>query len=54
MKRRISLYSSKSSTYIYANFLKQYKRALNHYSIGEMLNSRQVLLVLAYLGFVDE
>lgn len=53
MKRRISLYNPKSSTYIYTNFLKQYKRALNHYSIGEMLNSKQLLAVLAYLGFVD-
>lgn len=54
MKRRISLYNPKSGAYVFTSFLKQYKKSLNHLSIGEMLNSKQLLSVLSYMGFIDE
>jgi hypothetical protein len=53
MKRKISLYTKKSSDYIFTNFLKQYKKSLHHYNIGEMLNSKQILSVLSFMGFID-
>lgn len=54
MKRKISLCNPKSGTYIFSNFLKQYKKSLHSLSIGEMLNSKQLLSVLSYMGFTDE
>lgn len=54
MKRKISISTTKSANYLFNNFFKQFKKALDHYSVGEMLNSKQVLSVICYMGFVDE
>lgn len=53
MRRKISIHNTKSVAYIYSNFMKQYKKALQHYSIGEILNWRNVMQTLGFMGFIE-
>lgn len=55
-RRKISitnLKTKKTATYVYSNFVKQYHRALEHEKVGEMITWKQMLGVLAFMGFVD-
>ena len=54
MKKRISISHAQSTNHLFNRFLKQYRFALEALSIGEMLTSKQILTVLAYLQFIDE
>lgn len=54
MKKRISISHSQSVNHLFNRFLKQYRLALETLSIGEMLTSKQILTVLAYLQFIDD
>lgn len=54
MRRKISIQNPKSAQYIYTNFLKQYKKALQHYSIGQILNWRNVMQTLSFMGFIEQ
>ena len=54
MKRKISICAANSAAYVFNSFYREFKKALAHLSIGEMLNSKQLLTVLSYMGFVEE
>ena len=54
MRRKISICSTNSTTYLFNSLRKQFQKALDQYSIGEMLNSKQLLNLLSYMGFTEE